>query len=357
MSVPTPSMRHPGPRPLLGAVLVALVVVACGATTVPTPAPSLAPALATPVATAVATLVASPTPAASLASLHLVWQKGGPVTDMTSTVASAIDPVTGNLWVAVPFDNLYWIMAPDGTYLESWGTAGTADGQFDFSDHAQTPDGFGAIAFAPDGSFYVGDTGNHRVEAFDKQRRFVRAWGTFGAGDGQFNQIVSLATDGTTVYVGDGGRSDISEFDRNGTFVRSFGGSEGFAFVALDAHGGLHATNPQNSTGAPNTMAVFGPDGKVRSQTDLSAWGGRPFALSVDAAGMTYVSPELADFPFTGIAIVEIDPSGRVTRTWSGGGDVATVAPAGDAIYVSLGQQLVPDGFWTYVRKYAIPKP
>ena len=362
MSVPTPTSPPRRARPhAAGAVLLGLALAACAAT--PPPPPSLASPSATAAPATVAAPSASaapslaPSPAPSLASLDLVWQKAGPVTDKTSTVATALDPATGNLWVAVPFENRYWIFTPEGKYLESWGTAGTGDGQFDFSDHAQTPDGFGAIAFAPDGSFYIGDTGNHRIEAFDKNRTFVRAWGSFGTGDGQFSQITSLATDGKTVYVGDGDRYDIQAFDRTGTFIRSFGAEGAFCFVALDAKGRIHATNPQNPIDAPNTMAIFAPDGSVQSQTDLSPWGGRPFALSVDAAGMTYVSPELADLPFSGIAIIEIDPSGRVTRQWAGGGDAITVTPAGDAVYVTSGMNLISGGIWTYVRKYAIPKP
>ncbi len=227
---------------------------------------------ATPTPASTSTVAPSPTqaPAASQIALTPLWQKGGPVTDKTSTVGSAIDPVTGNLWVAVPFESQYWIFSPKGKYLESWGQAGHGPGQFDFSDHAQNPDGFGAIAFAPDGSFYVGDTGNHRVQAFDAKRRFLRQWGTFGTDDGQFVQINSLATDGQTVYVGDGERHDIQAFDGSGAFIRAFGSDAGFDFLALALDGRIHATNPQNPVGAPMAMAVFGPDGAVQSTTDLS---------------------------------------------------------------------------------------
>jgi hypothetical protein len=380
MSVPTPTRQASRCRPqAAGAVLFGLALAACAAAPATPPgaataAPTLSTsttaganprspsALATPSTSGTPPAIAATTPSQvppspSLAALTMLWQGSGPVTDKSSTVATAVDPATGDLWVAVPFENRYWIFTSAGKYLESWGTAGTGDGQFDFGDHAQTPDGFGAIAFAPDGSFYVGDTGNHRIEAFDKNRHFVRMWGSFGTGDGQFSQITSLATDGKTVYVGDCDRYDIQSFDHTGTFIRSFGAVSGFCYVALDPTGGIHATNPQNPMGVPNTMAVFAPDGTARLQTDLSTWGGRPFALSVDAAGMTYVSPELADFPFTGISIIEIDPSGRVTRAWGGGGDAITVTPAGDAVYVTSGMQLIPGGIWTYVRKYAIPKP
>jgi hypothetical protein len=317
------------------------------------PSPTvLTVASATPAATASPVLAVLPSPG----SLKLLWQKAGPATDKTSTVATAIDPVSGDVWVAIPFENRYWILSPAGKYRESWGQAGTEPGQFDFSDHAQTPDGWGALAFAPDGSFFVGDTGNHRVEHFDKNRHFVAAWGSFGTEDGQFAQIVSLATDGQTVYVGDGSRGDIQAFHSDGAFIRSFGSDGGFTEVALDSSGNVHAVNPQNSVGANMALAVFAPDGSERSRIDLSAATGWPIAVTVDAAGATFVGMELEHFPFTALGVLEIGPSGQVARMWAGGGDELTTSPAGDAIYVSRGVQL--DGTtWPYVRKYAVPKP
>ncbi len=343
---------------ILAAVIA--VVAACGsantsaetpsapsATTVSPETPNAAPAASPPASAA----AASPSP------LQQLWDAGGPVSAKTSTVSSAIDPITRNVWVAVPFEDRYWILSPDGKYLESWGAGGTAPGQFDFSDHAQKPDGSGAIAFAPDGSFLIGDTGNHRVQAFDARRRFVRQWGTFGTGDGQFVQITSLATDGKTVFVGDGERYDVQAFKIDGTFLRSFGADEGWSTVALDANGRLHATNPQNPVGAAMAMAIVGPDGSVESQTDLTAFGGWPVSVSVDTAGNSFVSVELDHFPYSNLALVEIDPVGKVLRSWAGaGGDVATVTPRGDAFYATRGIQL--DGTqWTTVRKYALPSP
>ena len=42
-------------------------------------------------------------------------------------------------------------------FVSRWGTKGTGDGQFDF------PDG---ITEAPDGSVYVVDSGNDRIQKF-----------------------------------------------------------------------------------------------------------------------------------------------------------------------------------------------
>lgn len=372
MDLPAPRRSNGATRSLVVVAMLAfsLGLAACSGSVAPTapaggpPSPAAAGSPATPAPTVLA--VASATPASTASpvlavlpspgSLKLLWQKAGPATDKTSTVATAIDPLSGDVWVAIPFENRYWILSPAGVYRESWGQAGTGPGQFDFSDHAQKPDGWGALAFAPDGSFFVGDTGNNRVEHFDKDRHFVAAWGSFGTGDGQFGQIVSLATDGQTVYVGDGDRYDIQAFHPDGTFIRSFGADGGFTEVALDTKGNIHAVNPQNSVGAVGALAIFAPDGAERSRLDLSAATGWPIAVTVDAVGATFVGIELDHFPFTALGVLEISLSGQVTRMWQGGGDELTSTPAGDSIYVSRGVQL--DGTtWPYVRKYAVPKP
>ena len=104
---------------------------------------------------------ASPSP---LAALTLLWQKGAPSTVRADTYWPAIDPLTGNVWVASSFDNQYWIFSADGKFLEAWGTPGKGPGQFQLTTNDPKPDAVGAIAFAPDGSFYVVDNGNYRVE-------------------------------------------------------------------------------------------------------------------------------------------------------------------------------------------------
>jgi DNA-binding beta-propeller fold protein YncE len=76
-----------------------------------------------------------------------------------------------------------------------WGSWGDGEGQFDY------PYG---IAIAPDGSVYVSDHGNRRIQTFTSEGVFVNQWGTEGAGDGEFNRPVgvAVASDGS-VYVVD----------------------------------------------------------------------------------------------------------------------------------------------------------
>jgi len=45
----------------------------------------------------------------------------------------------------------------DGVFVARWGTKGGGDGQFDYPDD---------LTVAPDGSVYVADSANHRIQKF-----------------------------------------------------------------------------------------------------------------------------------------------------------------------------------------------
>ena len=91
-------------------------------------------------------------------------------------------------------------------FVSKWGTEGTDDGQFQ--------DTIG-VAVASDGSVYVTDTYNYRIQKFTSEGVFVSKWGTEGIGDGQFRSLagVAVASDGS-VYVADWGNDRIQVFKR-----------------------------------------------------------------------------------------------------------------------------------------------
>ena len=64
------------------------------------------------------------------------------------------------------------------------GGQGTGDGEFDSA---------GGVAPASDGSVYVSDWFNHRIQKFTSEGVFVSKWGTEGTGDGQFIQPATVA--------------------------------------------------------------------------------------------------------------------------------------------------------------------
>jgi len=84
------------------------------------------------------------------------------------------------------------------------GTQGDGDGEF------ENPSG---VTVASDGSVYVSDYGNHRIQKFTSAGVFVNKWGTYGSDEGEFNAPfgVALASDGS-IYVSDTGNHRIQKF-------------------------------------------------------------------------------------------------------------------------------------------------
>lgn len=80
------------------------------------------------------------------------------------------------------------------------------------------------VAWDAAGNIFVADGyGNSRVAKFDRNGRFLTTWGSRGTAPGQFNTVHSIATDAQgNVYVGDRGNRRIQVFDNNGTFKTQF---------------------------------------------------------------------------------------------------------------------------------------
>jgi len=357
-------MRVPASRPpirfrarLASAMVVTAFLAGCGGSA-PSPALPVAAAAAMPSLGAAATTAApsaasaaasaadaassSAAPEPSPTALTLAWQKAAPNTGNTATYWPAIDPTTGNVWVASPWENDFWIFKPDGTFVERWGTAGSGNGQFHLTTHDQAhPDADGAVAFAPDGSFYVADGGNNRIQQFDANRRFVRTWGSFGNGDGQFTSPKGIATDGKTVFVADDFRGDMQTFDATGKHLTTF--TFPFILFSLMPNGNLLTMNQQ-----------FDPSGqRVKSlPVDFQAFGGNPSMAVADKAGNIYVGIQTdAD---GAVGLVKLDPSGRVLGHWTTGAETLALSPDGTSMYMAYTGP--PSGLgWPYLRKYTLP--
>ncbi|MNX69445.1 Serine/threonine-protein kinase PknD [compost metagenome] len=194
-------------------------------------------------------------------------------------------------------------------YLRSYGGSGTLNGQF----------GSGVIedmAFDPDGNCYVADRYNHRVQKFDRNFQFVRAWGngttwTTGtpapapvaaSGNGSFNQPLGIAVDAQrNVYVSDVYNYRIQKFDRDGKFLRAWGsgtvwnpdqappaptsGSGNLSFadphkIAIDRDGNLWVADNTNAR-----VLKFTPNGQFLMGLGYGAtWTGAAPAVATSSA-------------------------------------------------------------------------
>jgi DNA-binding beta-propeller fold protein YncE len=60
---------------------------------------------------------------------------------------------------------------------------------------------------------YVADTGNDRIEKFDGNGTFITTWGTHGSGDGQLSNPSAIVVDSSDkIYVADTGNDRIQVF-------------------------------------------------------------------------------------------------------------------------------------------------
>jgi hypothetical protein len=89
----------------------------------------------------------------------------------------------------------------------------------DKGDPAERLDRPTNLAFDPEGYLYVTDFGRFQVVKFDRDGRYVTAWGTPGAGDDQLNLPVSIAAIAGYVLVTDNGNARVQKFTAGGTFV------------------------------------------------------------------------------------------------------------------------------------------
>lgn len=231
-------------------------------------------------------------------ALVFLWESEGGPEGLLVPYGLGIDP-DGNLWVSDAGNDRFQILAPDGTHLETWGSPGDREGEFEFhSSRSRYGYPYGDVAFDSDGNIYVIDTGNFRVQKFAPDRSFLLAWGSEGEGDGQFLAAGSIAVgpDGT-VYVSDENQLDIQAFDADGRFLHSIAVPEPAnrlsvpSGLTVDAGGDIWLAD----YGASRILR-FSPSGEL-----LSAWGtlgGRdgelsgPNDVAVDDAGHVFVADD-----------------------------------------------------------------
>ena len=70
----------------------------------------------------------------------------------------------------------------------------------------------------------MADSGNNRVQEFSPNGTYITSWGTEGSENGQFRVPSGLDTDASgNVYVADRYNNRVQEFSPNGTYITSLG--------------------------------------------------------------------------------------------------------------------------------------
>lgn len=203
------------------------------------------------------------------------------------------------LYVPEYFNDRIQIFALDGTPHRMIGEPGTGPGQL------RAP---GGVAVGPDGTLYVADFSNHRVQRLTPEGTYLGQWGQTGepgiwAGHFSYPTDVALAQTGT-LFVADGYNDRVQAFAQQGAFSHKWGGP-----FALNIHGpfrGWFATVTNISIGPQGNVFVvdfynhrvqkFAPDGTFLTSFGHRGDGPGAFEYPIAAAVATDGTVFVADF-------------------------------------------------------------
>lgn len=268
----------------------------------------------------------------------------------------------GTFYVADSRNHRIVHFTADGQQLEAWGS---------FADGVSAPAPLGAfnepwgVAVGPDGSVYVSDTWNHRIQKFTASGEPVHAWGQYGQADQQYGfwGPRGLAADAEgNVYVADTGNKRITVFNADGNYLTEFGtaGLDPGQFdeptsVTVGEDGTVYVTDTWNQriqTFEPSEDGTFFSPAR---QWDMFGWYGqslenKPF-IAVNEQGHVFVTdPEQ-------YRVVEFTPEGEVVRTWGDFGETASTFGLTSGIAVDPeGHVWVTDGMYNRILEFTLPE-
>jgi lysophospholipase L1-like esterase/sugar lactone lactonase YvrE len=226
----------------------------------------------------------------------------------------AID-AQGDVWVFTKGEDPVQVYASDGRFVRTWGR-----GQFVEPHH---------LRIDPEGNVWVADFGLHVVQKYTPEGRLLLTLGTRGQpGEDatHFNRPTDVAvTKAGDLFVTDGyGNRRVVHFDRNGKFVKAWGsyGSKPGQFIlphaiVADDRGRLYVADRNSAR-----IQVFDQEGRL-----LDQWSNvvMPWGLGLARNGDLWVCgssphwwyrdgkfPEIKDQMF-----VRFSPEGKVRQVWT----------------------------------------
>jgi DNA-binding beta-propeller fold protein YncE len=267
----------------------------------------------------------------------------------------------GTFYIADSRDHRILHLDPDGTILNQWGS---------FADGSQAPAPLGSfnepwgVAVGPDGSVYVTDTWNHRIQKFTADGRPILSWGKNGLADtpDSFYGPRGIAVDSQgRVYVADTGNKRIVVFDSNGQAITSIGsaGLDPGQFdepvgVAVDNNGIVYVADTWNQRIQTFQLLSDGKTFVPLKQWDVYGWFGqsldnKPF-IAVDNQGHVFITdPE-------GYRVQEFTDQGELMRVWGDFGNTESTFGLASGIAVDpTGHVWVTDGLYNRIMRFTLP--
>ena len=188
----------------------------------------------------------------------------------------------GFIWITDKTGDQVFKYSPDGELLMTLGKKGVA-GDNNSTDALNGPSD---VVMAKNGDIFVsdGESTNTRVVKFSKDGKFIKFWGTKGAGPGELNLPHNIAMDSEgRLYVADRSNKRIQVFDQDGKYLDQMTQFGAPAAIFITKDDTLYV-----AAGAPENRVTIGTkEGKVLDRIEgLNA----PHWVAVDANGAVYVA-------------------------------------------------------------------
>lgn len=127
----------------------------------------------------------------------------------------AYDPASDRLYVIDTLRGQLCVFDKDGRFIRAFGSIGQDVGQFNFPSHVHVD---------REGRIYITDSLNFRVQVFDRQFKYLFEIGRHGDASGHFGVPKGVSTDSQGhVYVVDSYFGAVQVFDRSGRLLLSIG--------------------------------------------------------------------------------------------------------------------------------------
>lgn len=151
------------------------------------------------------------------------------------------------------------------------------------------------IGVGDDGSIYVSDFGNKRIQKFSSNGEYVTHWGNSGKQVGDFYNPSGIAVSGDFVFVADRDLNRIQKFSLDGEFIQAWG-KKGVAEGQFMYPGGIAANNDflyVIDTGNQR-IQIFSYDGEFVTSFGSSGLNSGQFlnvvGIDVDGEGNVYIT-------------------------------------------------------------------
>ncbi|MDX9863501.1 MAG: TIGR03663 family protein [Anaerolineaceae bacterium] len=252
----------------------------------------------------------------------------------------------GSIYVADSRNHRIQHYAPDGSLLNSWGSFADRMGGEAPGGTFNEPWG---VAVGPDGAVYVADTWNHRVQKFTGDGEFVTAWGDFGQAENEYAfwgpRDVAVDAEGH-VFVTDTGNKRVVVFDQNGKYLSSFGAAgielgnlDEPVGVAVDKDGKVYVVDTWNQR-----VQIFAADPMIQDRLVYRAM------MAFDVAG--WYGQSLENKPYIDVSpagdvfvtdpesyrVIQFTSDGQYVRSWG------TYSAATDGFGLPAGVAVAADG-------------